>query len=112
MFLGEASSTGSGQRELLLPFTADMHLQHLCQKKRNGLLELLWRELQGAFCRHGPAICIPSGGGLHRNLKNISWSCFLVSGAMLCNVCVLLLWGSQSCHLKAWEAESLYFLFT
>lgn len=27
-------STGGGQGELLLPFTADMHLQHLCQKKK------------------------------------------------------------------------------
>lgn len=86
-------SSGGGQGKLLLPYTADMHLQPLYQKKkRNWLLELPWKELQRAFCRLGPAVCIPSGGSLHRILRNSSWSCFLVSGAMLCNLCVLLLW--------------------
>lgn len=30
--------TGGGQGELLLPFTADVHLQHLCQKKKKELI--------------------------------------------------------------------------
>lgn len=99
--------TGGGQGELLLPFTADVHLQHLCQKKKKGIDCL---NCFGKKCRElSVEICIPSGGGLHRNLRNSSWSCFLVSGAILHNVCVLLVWGSQGCHLKVWEAESLYF---
>lgn len=82
------------------------------KKKRNWLLELLCKELQRAFCRLGPAICIPNGGSLHRNLRNSGWSCFLVSGAILCNVYVVLLWVRSELPpegLGTWKP--LFFIF-
>lgn len=84
------------------------------KKKRNWLLELLCKELQRAFCRLGPAICIPNGGSLHRNLRNSGWSCFLVSGAILCNVYVVLLWVRSELPpegLGTWKPLFFFFFY-